>query len=93
MDGKSIFFIFLLLFYFLLINCTYYCIRINKKDTNSANLIAQSIESKLSFVLLLLNHSDDDISECVTEFCMHYISMLKVAKIQNREQQMYIEVN
>ncbi len=54
-------------------------------------LIAQSIESKLQFVLLLLNHSDDDISECVTDYCMHYISMLKVIKIQTREQQGNIE--
>jgi hypothetical protein len=92
MGGKSIF-LYIFLNSFIIIQYEFCWIRTNKKDPNSAYLIAQSIESKLSFVLLLLNHSDDDISECVTEFCMHYISMLKVTKIQNREQQTYIEAS
>lgn len=36
-----------------------------------------SLENKLPYVLVLLNHSDDDISESVSEYCMHYISMLR----------------
>jgi len=65
--------------------------KVNKKDPNTGFLIFQCLESKLPFVLYLLNHTDDDISECVTEYCMHYISLLKVNKIQNREQQANIE--
>ena len=64
-----------------------------KKDANLAGLLAQSIEAKLPFVLQILNHSDDDISECVSDYCSHYISILKVMKIQTREHQSNVEVN
>jgi len=62
-----------------------------KKDANLAGLLAQSIEAKLPFVLQILNHSDDDISECVSDYCSHYISILKVMKIQTREHQSNVE--
>lgn len=54
-------------------------------------MIFKSIEEKLPFGLRLLNHTDDDISESVFEFCMHYVSMLKVMKVQTQQQQANIE--
>jgi exportin-T len=63
---------------------------VKKPDTGSQELFV-SLEKKLPYVLILLNHSDDDISESVSEYCMHYISILKVNKIQTREQQGHIE--
>lgn len=65
--------------------------KVNRKEPDTANLLAQSIELKLPFVLLLLNHADDDISECVSEYCMHYIGILKQNKMLTREQQANIE--
>lgn len=62
-----------------------------KKEPNIALVLAQCLENKLSFVLQILNHTDDDISESVVEFCMHYVSILKATKIQSREQQNNIE--
>lgn len=64
----------------------------HKKEPDVGVLLFKCIETKMPYVLQILNHSDDDISESVSEFCMHYISCLKVNKIQTREQQTNIEV-
>jgi hypothetical protein len=57
-----------------------------------ANECIQCLENKIPYVLQIFNHTDDDISESVSEYCMHYISILKNTKIQTREQQTNIEV-
>lgn len=62
-----------------------------KKEQNLALVLAQCLENKLSFVLQILNHTDDDISESVVDYCQHYVSILKTTKIQSREQQNNIE--
>ena len=64
----------------------------NKKEHLLANECIQCLENKIPFVLQIFNHTDDDISESVSEYCMHYISILKNIKIQTREQQTNIEV-
>ena len=64
----------------------------SKKEPDLSLEFFKSIENKIPFALQLLNHSDDDISECVSEYCMNYISILKINKIQSREQQSNIEV-
>jgi exportin-T len=64
----------------------------HKKEPDVGVLLFKCIETKMPYVLRILNHSDDDISESVSEFCMHYISCLKINKIQTREQQTNIEV-
>ena len=61
-----------------------------KSDTGSQELFV-SLENKLPYILILLNHPDDDISEAVSEYCMHYISILKVVRMQSREQSTHIE--
>lgn len=66
--------------------------RVCKKEPELSASLFRSLEEKLPFVLRLLNHTDDDISECVSEYCMHYISILKINKLQTREQQANIEV-
>lgn len=65
--------------------------RVQKKEPDISELIFKSIEEKLPFALRLLNHTDDDISESVFEYCMHYISMLKVTKVQTQQQQTHIQ--
>lgn len=77
----------------LLISLPLCSFRVNRKEPETASLLAQSIELKLPFVLLLLNHADDDISECVSEYCMHYIGILKQNKMLTRDQQTSIEVS
>jgi hypothetical protein len=61
------------------------------KEEGLNEALFKSMQEKLPFVLKLLNHSDDDISESVSEYCVHYISMLKLNKLQTREQQANIE--
>lgn len=58
-----------------------------QKEADVSELVFKSIEEKLPFALRLLNHTDDDISESVFEFCMHYVSMLKVTKVHTQQQQ------
>jgi len=65
--------------------------KVQKKEPDISELIFKSIEEKLPFALRLLNHTDDDISESVFEYCMHYISMLKVTKVQTQQQQTHIQ--
>ena len=66
--------------------------RLSKKDPNSAAIIFTALEDKIRFVLLLLSHSDDDISESVSDYCQNYIILLKHTKIQNEIQKKHIEV-
>jgi hypothetical protein len=66
--------------------------RLCKKDPNSASIIFTALEDKITFVLLLLSHSDDDISESVSDYCQNYIILLKHIKIQNEIQKKHIEV-
>jgi exportin-T len=66
-------------------------VKLNKKEPQKAVLLMQCLETKFSYVLNILSHIDDDISESVNEYCTHYISILKVMKIQSREQQSNIE--
>ncbi len=65
--------------------------KLNKKDPNGALLQFECLENKIKYVLQILSHSDDDVSESVNEYCMHYISILKVMKIQSQEQMSRIE--
>lgn len=62
-----------------------------KKEQDKAMLVFQCLESKMPYVLQLLAHSDDDISESAYEYCIHYVSVLKLTKIQTREQQHNVE--
>lgn len=65
-----------------------------KKDTDSDQtyqLQMKCMESKIPYVLQLLNHTDDDICESVSDYCMHYIAYLKVNKITTLEQKTNIE--
>ena len=63
------------------------------KDVDEQNyqMAMKCLETKIPFVLQILNHTDDDISESVSEYCMHYISYLKQSKIQTLEQKTNIE--
>lgn len=63
----------------------------NKKEPLLANECVECLQNKIPYVLQVFNHTDDDISESVSEYCMHYISILKTTKIQTREQQSHIE--
>jgi exportin-T len=62
-----------------------------QKQLDAAHELFISLEKKLPYALVLLNHSDDDISESVTEYCMHYISILKTNKLKHLEQKTHIE--
>lgn len=65
--------------------------KLSKKDPTSASIIFTALEDKITFVLLLLSHSDDDISESVSDYCQNYIILLKHIKIQNEIQKKHIE--
>jgi exportin-T len=54
-------------------------------------LVFQCLENKIHYVLQLLAHTDDDIAESVYEYCIHYIGILKIVKIQTRDQQHHVE--
>ena len=63
-----------------------------KKEPELAAALAKCLESKMPHALRLFNHSDDDISESVSDYCMHYISVLKVSsQLRTRDQEAYIE--
>ena len=48
----------------------------NKKEhAKLCNQLVESMENKMTFVLKIFNHAeeDDDISESVSEYCMNYM--------------------
>jgi hypothetical protein len=55
-------------------------------------MIFAALEDKISYVLCLLSHSDDDISESVSDYCQNYIILLKHTKVQTEIQKKNIEV-
>lgn len=63
-----------------------------KRDENSANMFLAAMESRLSHVVFILRHEDDDISESVSEYCQSYIAILKTLKVLNPTQKTYVQV-
>ncbi|XP_043943980.1 exportin-T [Protopterus annectens] len=60
-------------------------------DLNNAQMTLQATEAKISLMLQLLNHEDDDISSNIIGFCYDYLHTLKQLSILSDQQNANVE--